>query len=124
VPALTAHSLITHPVPVTHATPFVNSLRNMEGDVVAAIVIGSILLSTPLRVTVTFTAIPGEVSHGTWKLIWVGETNVSGAFTPLTLTLTPATDVGKFGAPETWYVPSARLSPYTVVKLPGAMVPR
>ena len=37
-------------------------------------VTGSALLSTLFRVTLTGTARPGAVSHGTWKLICVGET--------------------------------------------------
>ena len=72
VPAVTAHSP-AHPAPVTQAMPLVKSFRNIDGDVAAAMVMGSTLLSTPFRVTLIFTANPGDVSHGTWKLICVAE---------------------------------------------------
>jgi hypothetical protein len=46
----------------------------MEGEAVDAIVIVSILLCAPARVTCTLTAVLGAVSQGTWKLICVGLT--------------------------------------------------
>src|ERR1017187_4250503 len=72
VPAETAHSP-AHPNPVTQAMPFVKSFRNIDGDAAAAMVMGSTLLSTPFRVTLIFTANPGFVSQGIWKLICVAE---------------------------------------------------
>src|SRR4029077_8938493 len=38
--------------------------------------------------------LPMPSSHGTWRLIWVGETNCSGAANPLTNTVTPPSFVG------------------------------
>src|SRR5580704_13384188 len=54
------------------------------------------LLTAPLTWTVTV-AVPGGVSHGTWKLIRLGCACRRGASCPLTLTVKPPKLVGKGG---------------------------
>ena len=74
---------------------------------------------SPLLVT-TIAASTPAVENGACRLICVGETKNSGAGTPLTVTETPASCVGKgtFWADSVW---EARLEPKTDTRVPGAI---
>src|SRR5689334_9380951 len=59
-------------------------------------------------------------AEGTWKLIWFGETKISGAGTPFRVTVVPAREVGRTELSAT-AVEAARLLPLMATIIPAAM---
>src|SRR5260370_18060213 len=70
---------------------------------------------------------PAVTSNGTWKLIWCGLTNNSGAATLATVMEVPSTDTGRVpigGNPARLEAARLRLSPKMVAQPPGATLGR
>src|SRR5579863_5933394 len=76
----------------------------------------SVLAANPLTLT-TICAVPGRVSHGTWKFTWLAVTARIGAGRPLTVIETPPRLLGS-GAPAV-ASDAARCVPNKVANEPG-----